>query len=401
MVIELVSTCLNSLQLKGAARTICQKALVRIMVRASTYKDEKVTFRNATDKEIERRIFRWWKDLIWNGTIATHLWRGIHGYFRLDGEFAVAASYGVSQADLGFIRANLTTEDVLMIIDSPLNWRVKPISESEVVKVIHHVRPTIRNLAHKLRYLKMLDPSTDDIDISGMLTSQAMLLIYIYESKRRGLHLENSVRLGLQNFARDENDKWNSQKRCSSGRQERDTGEKDSTGKPIIERINTTMRRDLYLPDANDPTSTCENPEVLHAAIAKHVSSEETMTVAEFIQWVTVQDSRVGKYLADTVTDNPSDLDEYFETKYPIKDIVTDDDKTPLKVFDKHAKVAREFYRITDADIANVVRQLEKCLNFHARKKSSETAPVWQELEQRLPGIDVTPSIPTAYYGYN
>lgn len=415
MIIEVVNTFLNEprYEFTAAQVVIIRKAVARLMSRVSNYREEKPTILQTMDQTRERLVNRWWRELQWHEFIATRVWRAMHGYFNagVTCGHEVALSYGLAPADLAFMKAQLSLKDVSRILDSELDWRSRPLTASEVEEILREVRSYINYGSFKLSYIHEMDLAQvpgNKGDIHQNLTVRALQLIYHYEATRgqERAHLVNSVRRGILNYVRDEHDKYNANKRSGAGRTLRDTGEKDSCGNAIIERVNSSIREPLFLTNPGS-SDQYENPALAKIASASVPDVEGTLAVSEVIAKIKARSPRVGNYLDYVVHEKTlQDLDSYVEETLPPQPV--SDRITPEKRFDREAKVTREYFGVTSEDLQVAAAMVLPGLSLPSPKPKvveeiESVVDVVEDVEDDSvfdAVVDVTPYIPIARHVY-
>lgn len=384
MIIPMLTTALDSAGLIGKSRIACQKALVRVLVKAVTYNDVKSDIRELIGQPTERKLFEWYRNVMWHDFLAAQLWRGFHGYAHT-GNTEIAYAHGISPSDLAFIKANLSVGDIRDIRASELNWKMPPITKDDIDYILGKVKKDINFFVFKSRWIETIDPTCTPEDRKSDFQGQAMHLIYHYESSREIEHIVNSVRTGLKNFFRDLCDTWTAQKRTSGGHGRRYTGERDSNGEEIWETFNTKMQEPLSLvaPDGYEN----ENPGISAASMGRS-NIEEQLGVEEFVSWVHTRNPHLGEYLDFAVLNRTSeDLTVWLERNLPPSEPVADQ----TKATDRYLRMLRRYCNVNQRDI----EQAEAlCRKFFQRLPGDPLPPV---PEPPRPAARLIPANPEIY----
>lgn len=372
MLIPMLATILDSLGLIGKPRVVCRKALIRALVKVSPYSAIKGVLREAVGQPTERKIFEWYRNVMWQDFVAAQLWRGFHGFVRTSNT-DVAYRHNITPADLAFIRANLTVADIREIQASDLNWKQPVITQDDIDYVMARVRSTINYFVFKSRWIETIDQTCTADDRRNDFRCQAMHLIYHYESSRSLEHVINSVKSGLKYFFNDLCDTWTAQKRTAGGHGRRYTGERDADGNEIWETCNTKMQEPLTLMSTDGSES--ENPGVSQAALGM-TSVEENLSVEEFVAFIAKRNPHLGEYLDMAVLNRSHDgLTKWLEERMP----PSEGKESP----DRYYKMLQRYCNVDQRDINEA---MVLCRTFFNRLPGDPIPPP-SRIENKAPRL--------------
>lgn len=288
MLLETFSALFDELELNPNQRKHASRALVRVLCKLCTYRNEVDShLREALGKDVERRLFRWWQNQRTNRDMLMLVWRGVHCLIATDNaEYAEHVS-GIHQRDLRYAVAQLNQKDVQAIKRSELNWRKQPVTQKQIQKILASVNGTLKHYAYKLRFLEMSDSSLTSQDIMSMLKLEALALITRYESERSILHVKNTVLRGLKSYWSETVSYYKRAKRDLMPSHEVE----DCNGKHFdYESIRQGLTVRAH---GDDSDGEMENP----ALLSKCVTIDKDLETRSLIKYVRKRVPRYGKYL--------------------------------------------------------------------------------------------------------